>query len=210
MSAQTEERRDFTRRLLRCGAVAGPLFIVLLLVQDFTRSGFDPRIHLLSQLSLGSWGWVQVGNLTLAGVLNVLYAVGLWRSGHRPRLASIFVGLFAGFLVLVGVVRTDPAHGFPPGAATPAQPSVSGIIHALGALFTFVSLTVAIIALSVGHAARGERGMASYCFISALLVVGLFLWGMSHPALTGPALQVAVLFGWTVPSFTAIGLLRAG
>jgi hypothetical membrane protein len=198
--------------LLLCGALAGPLFIITVLVQDLTRSGFDPRVHLLSQLALGPWGWVQVGNFTLAGVLNLLYAVGLWRDEHRRRsgaLASLLLGVFGLFLILVGVFRTDPARGFPPGAATPAQPSVPGIIHALGALFIFLSLTAAIVALSRLHFGRGERRMALYCLISGLLVPGIFVWAMSHPTLTGPALQVAVLIGWPVPSVTAVRLRRA-
>ena len=48
---------SLTRLLLLCGAIAGPLFIFTLLVQDYTRPGFDPRLDLLSLLSLGDWGW---------------------------------------------------------------------------------------------------------------------------------------------------------
>ena len=47
-----------------------------------------PRRHLLSQLSLGDWGWVQVGNFVLAGLLNLLYAWGLWRSLHPGRAGT--------------------------------------------------------------------------------------------------------------------------
>jgi hypothetical membrane protein len=197
--------------LLLCGAVAGPLFVVTVLVQDVTRAGFDPRIHLLSQLALGPWGWVQVANFVLAGALNVLYAVGLWRREHQRRsaaVASVLLGVFGLFLMLVGVFRTDPAHGFPPGAATPAQPTVSGVIHALGALFIFLSLTAAILILSLFHLGRGERRMAVYCLSSGILLPVIFVWAMSYPTLTGPALQVAVLIGWPAPSLTAVRLRR--
>lgn len=54
-----------TRRLLLCGGLAGPLFILLVLLQDYSVPGFDPRTHLLSQLALGRWGWVQVLNFYL-------------------------------------------------------------------------------------------------------------------------------------------------
>jgi hypothetical protein len=110
-------------------------------------------------------------------------AAALWRLEHQPRSA-----------------------GF---AATPVQPSVPGIIHALGALFIFLSLTAAILTLSLFHRGRGERWMAFYCLSSGLLLPVVFVWAMSHPTLTGPALQVAVLIGWLVPSFTAARLLRA-
>jgi hypothetical membrane protein len=201
------------RRLLACGALAGPVFVLTVLVQDFTRPGFDPRIHLLSQLSLGPWGWVQVVNFMLAGVLYVLGAVGVSRQvhGHRGGTAApVLLSLFGLFLVIVGVFRTDPAHGFPPGVPTPPEPTVRGIIHSAGALPTFISLAVAILMLARAHAARGERGMSAYLRISACLFLVIFIGAMATPTLTGPALQLAVLVGWTAPSASALRLLRQG
>src|SRR5207244_12036146 len=84
---------SLTGILLLCGAIAGPLFILTVLVQDYTRPDFDPRLHLLSLLSLGDWGWVQIVNFVLAGVLNLLYAAGLWRRLH---LGAVSCGLGAG------------------------------------------------------------------------------------------------------------------
>ena len=77
-----------TRILLLCGAIAGPLFIFTVLIEDYTRPGFDPRLDPLSLLSLGDWGWVQIVNFALAGVLNLLYAVGLWRRLHTGRAGA--------------------------------------------------------------------------------------------------------------------------
>jgi Protein of unknown function (DUF998) len=63
-----------TRYLLRCGAIAGPLFIFTVLVQSYTVPGFDACHDLLSLLSLGTYGFVQIANFILAGVLNLAYA----------------------------------------------------------------------------------------------------------------------------------------
>lgn len=200
-----------TRRLLACGAVAGPLFIVTVLAQDFTRPGFDPRIHLLSQLSLGPGGWIQVTNFVLAGVLYVFGAVGCWKREHGHRggtAAPVLLFVFGTCLVIVGVFRTDPAHGFPPGVPTPPQPTVSGIIHSAGALPTFLSLGAAMVSLSRVHAARREREMSTYLMVSAVVFLFIFIGAMATPALTGPALQLAVLVGWTAPSASAMRLLR--
>jgi Protein of unknown function (DUF998) len=60
---------SLTRILLLCGAIAGPLFILAVLIQDYTRPAFNPRLQPLSLLSLGAWGWVQITNFVLAGVL---------------------------------------------------------------------------------------------------------------------------------------------
>lgn len=45
-----------TARLLACGVVAGPLFLAVLMIQAFTREGFDLSRHPLSMLSLGDLG----------------------------------------------------------------------------------------------------------------------------------------------------------
>jgi uncharacterized protein DUF998 len=78
VSRSEQKALSRTRILLLCGAIAGPLFLLILLIQDYTVPGFDPRLDMLSLLSLGSWGWVQIANFVLAGALNLLYAVGLW------------------------------------------------------------------------------------------------------------------------------------
>lgn len=44
-----------SRTLLACGAVAGPLFILVAFGQEFTRAGFDLDLS-LSLLSSGTWG----------------------------------------------------------------------------------------------------------------------------------------------------------
>ena len=137
----TQTERSSTRLLLLCGAIAGPLFIFSVLVQDYTRPGFDPRVYLLSLLSLGDWGWVQIANFVLAGVLNLLYAAGLWRRLHPGRAGTwgpLLIGAYGLGLLVVGVFRTDSANGFPPGVVAPTQPSWHGAIHALGGLFVFL------------------------------------------------------------------------
>ncbi len=132
---------SLTRILLICGAIAGPLFISLVLVQDYTRPAYDPRLFNLSLLSLGDWGWVQILNFVLAGSFNLLYAVGLWRWLHPGRGGTwgpIFIGAYGLGLITVGVFRTDPVNGFPPGSIAPIGPSGHGVIHALGGLFIYL------------------------------------------------------------------------
>src|SRR5260370_11793568 len=79
---------SLTRILLLCGAIAGPLFILTVLIQDYTRPAFNPRLQLLSLLSLGEWGRVQIVHFVLAGKLNLLYAGGLWSVLHPARAGT--------------------------------------------------------------------------------------------------------------------------
>ncbi len=59
MTTSIDLRTSATRRLLACGIVAGPLFLAVILVQAFTREGFDLGRHPISLLSLGDLGWCR-------------------------------------------------------------------------------------------------------------------------------------------------------
>ena len=201
---------SLTRLLLLCGAIAGPFFLLLVLIQDYTVPAFNPRLHLLSQLSLGEWGWVQIANFVLAGVLNLLYAAGLWRRLHPGRAGTwgpLLMGAYGLGLIVVGVFRTDPANGFPPGVVASTQPSWHGAIHALGGLFVFVVLAAALAVFARFFLARKERGWAFYCLGSAVLILVIFFWGFTAAALTVRTLRLATLVGWMAASVIAIRLL---
>jgi hypothetical protein len=196
--------------LLLCGAIAGPFFIFVVLVQDYTRPGFDPRLDLLSLLSLGDWGWVQIVNFILTGFLNLLYAVGLWRRLHPGRGGTwgpIFIGAYGFGLVLVGIFRTDPANGFPPGVPAAAT-SWHGAIHALGALFVFLLLAAALLVFARLFLAWKERWWAIYCLASAVLFLLIFFTGFTNAAFMARTLRLAVLIGWMAASLVAIKLLN--
>lgn len=201
--------RSLTRLLLLCGAIAGPLFILTLLIEDYTRPAYDPRTMVLSLLSLGDWGWVQIANFALAGVLNLLYAVGLWGRLHPGRAGTwgpLLIGAYGLGLLVVSIFRTDPVNGFPPGAMAPASPSWHGTIHGFGALFVFLTLTAALAVFARLFFARKERGWAYYCLVSAVLLLVLFFGGFTSATLGARLLRLEVLLGWMAASLVAIKL----
>jgi len=203
---------SLTRILLLCGAIAGPLFILTVLIQDYTVPAFNPRLQALSLLSLGEWGWVQIVNFVLAGVLNLLYAGGLWRRLHPGRAGTwgpLLIGAYGLGLIAVGVFRTDPANGFPPGVIAPTHPSWHGAVHALGGLFIFVVLAAALAVFVRLFLARKERWWAFYCMASAVLILLFFFGGINNTALMARFLRLATLFGWMAASVIAIKLLCA-
>jgi hypothetical membrane protein len=203
---------SLTRLLLICGATVGPLFVLTVLIQDYTRPDFEPRIHILSLRALGDWGWVQVANFVGAGVLNVLYAVGVWRALRRSRAgnaAAILIGVFGFGLITVGLFTTDPALGFPPNVPTPLDPSWHGVIHALGALFTFLSVAAALAVLSRVFFARQQKWFALYLGASAVTMLLVFFGGFSDPLLMARTLRLAMFIGWMGASIVAMKLLPA-
>ena len=201
---------EVRRNLIRCGAVAGPLFIFTVLIQDYTTPGFDPRTHVLSLLSLGDWGWVQMANFVLAGVLNVLFAIALWSlraSGESGTAGTVLIFVYGVLLVVVGFAVTDPSGGFPPGAPQLRGPSGHGAVHALGGLFAFISLGAALIAFAVRALRKKHRSWGAYLLGSGVALLLLFFGSFSEQALTARLTRLAVLVGWTAASMIATRLL---
>ncbi|MFF0154009.1 DUF998 domain-containing protein [Micromonospora sp. NPDC005203] len=71
------------RRLLACGAAAGPLFLIVVLVGGALRPGYRPIRQAASELAIGSTGWIQITNFLVCGSLFVAFALGV-RRALRP------------------------------------------------------------------------------------------------------------------------------
>lgn len=206
--------RISTRALLACGAVAGPAFLLLVLVQDYTRPGFDPRRHPLSLLGQGETGWVQVANFVGAGLLDIAFAVGLhraWRGGPGGTWAPPLIAGYGLGLVVVGVFRTAPAWGYPVGApdGLPVDPGLSSTLHSAGFLVVLGCLVAACFVLARAFAARGDRrwslaaasvGVA----LPVLLALGLALSpDQSDPQPLSLLLRAITLIGWGFAALVA-------
>jgi hypothetical membrane protein len=200
-----------TRALLACGVVAGPLFVAVVLVQAFTRDGFDLGRHPLSLLSLGALGWIQIANFVAAGLLSVAFAVGMRRvlhPGRGSRWGPLLIGLYGVGLIGGGVFLADPGAGFPPGApaGAPEQLSWHGILHDVAHLLAFLSLTAACFVLARRFAALGRRGWAGYCVATGVALLGLMAWPDRDTIIV--QLALAIVLGWAWVSVLATRLLR--
>lgn len=205
------ETADVSRKLLLCGAVAGPLFVVVVLVQSYLVPGFDPRLDPLSLLSLSPWGFIQITNFILAGVLNILYAAGLWRTLHggpSGTFAPILIAIYGLGLITVGVFTTDPAQGFPPGSVA-THTSWHGLIHDVGGLVVFVSNAAALAVFVRFFVSRRAYLWAGYMAGSSVLVLTLFFFGTSIATLQATFLFLGVLVGWMGSSVVAMKLLAS-
>jgi len=63
--------------LLACGAIAGPLFTLGWAIEGATRTFYSALRHPVSSLELGDFGWTQVANFIVAGLLTLAFAIGL-------------------------------------------------------------------------------------------------------------------------------------
>lgn len=210
-----------TRTLLTCGALAGPLFLLLVLVQDYTRPGFDPRRLPLSMLSLGEGGWVQIANFVVTGLLDIAFAVGLrraWRGGPGGTWAPPLIGGFGFGLVGAGVFVSEPAWGYPPGAprALPESPGLGYLLHGAAFFVVFVSLVAACFVFARAFAARGDRAWA---VLSAGVGVALPVFYVLAAVLSPDGadsqplsllLRAIALVGWSFAAATAWRVRDAG
>jgi uncharacterized protein DUF998 len=206
-----------TRRLLLCGTVAGPLFVVVALVQAATRTGFDLKRHPFSLLSLGDLGYLQIANFVICGALFIACAVGL-RRVMRGRPAGtwgpLLVALFGVGSIGGGVFVADPALGFPVGAAQgqPASISWHSTLHGAAFAVGVGSLVAAFFTLARGFSAAGDRRPASASVATGAAFVILAATG----TLIGDwrFVALAVTIGWTwlafVAAYYALGTPRHG
>ena len=189
-----------TRRLLACGVVAGPLFLVVALAQAFTRDGFDLSRHPISLLSLGDLGWIQIANFVVTGLLYVACALGMRRALHGPgsTWGPILVAVNGIGLIMGGVFVADPGAGFPPGAppGPPEQFSWHGVLHNVAPVLAFNAMIVGLVVFARRFAALGQRGWLAACITTVVALVGLTWW----PDLDGISVRLvvacAVLFGF--------------
>ncbi|GAA3749927.1 hypothetical protein GCM10022225_37760 [Plantactinospora mayteni] len=211
-----------TRALLTCGVVAGPLYIVVVVLQMLTRDGFDISRHPASLLSNGAQGWIQITNFAVTGLLFVAYAIGLHRlpepaagrgGGWVPRL----VGVFGAGMVGAAIFSADPVDGFPPGTPTGPPTSVSwpGMLHFLVAGVAFLAMIAACFGFARRFASAGRRGWALFsAAIGGLFLAGwmsIFVLMGSRPANVAFAVAIGLVLTWTsLLAVHQLGRTRAG
>ena len=153
-----------TRVLLACGAVAGPLYVTVTMIEALTRDGFDLRHHRFSWLTTGDLGWIHQMNMVLVGVLTMLLAFGVRRvvqSGRGAVWGPRLLALLGAAYVVGGLLRADPVVGFPPGTtAEMVQRTWHGVVQNASRSVSTLFLLAASVVFARWFAAQGSRGWA--------------------------------------------------
>src|SRR5215471_12192045 len=159
------------KNLIRCGIAAGPVYVVVGVAQILMRPGFDIRRHALSQLSNGHFGWVQIGNFLICGILVILGAIGLRKALRGSRGGTWAPILLAGYgigLIGASIFSADPGAGFPPGTPQVTQISRSGLLHFVFGGFGFYALIAASFVLAKRFFGLKQTGMAAYSIFTGI------------------------------------------
>jgi hypothetical protein len=209
----TPEQR-VTRSLLGYGVLAGPFYVVASLAQALIRDGFDLRRHEWSLLANGDFGWVQVANLVLTGLMTVAFAIGVGRAvptGRGARWAPRLLAAYGVSLVAAGAFREDPALGFPSGTPQGAgEISWHGILHFVAGGLGFACLALACLALARRYAVLGRRGWAAFSALTAVVFLAGFAMVASGQGsvVANLAFTAAVVLVWAWMTAVATDLYR--
>jgi hypothetical protein len=220
MNKMRNDNHAGTKILLTAGTVAGPLFTLLWILESLTGANYNPLRHPVSSLALGEFGWTQIANFIIAGLLMLAFALGLWRVLRIQRASiwgSLLVALWGMGLLGAGVFLTDPVSGYPLG--TPdllLNPTSHGALHDQLSLVGFLALTVACFVFSYRFARQGERGWSFYSMLTGILFpVGIVLSSVAFSqnaslvAFGGLIQRLTITVGWTWLTLLAIHFQKA-
>jgi len=218
--SQDNTSRDakLTRVLLLCGVVAGPLYVIVGVIEMLTRPGFDPTRHDLSLMSNGDWGWIHISLLILTGLLTIAGAVGMrrvLRGGRGGTWGPLLLGIYGLGLIGAGFFTADPALGFPPGTPADAHAiSWHGLLHFICGVIGFLGLIAACFVFARRFAAQRQRGWVAYSVATGVIYLaafaGIAVGSNSVGVITTIvilAFSVAVVLGWAWVSAIAVKLL---
>jgi hypothetical protein len=197
-----------TRSLLGYGVIAGPVYLLVGLVQALTRKGYDLAHDDLSVLANGSLGWIQMANLILAGLMTIAAAVGIRRAlPDSPWSARLLVGCGVGY-VLAGVFTADPMNGFPVGTppGPPTTMSWHSLLHLVAGGLAFLCLVAACFVL----ARRLPRGWAGYSRTTGVVFLLSFLGIASGSGSAAVVLGfwVGIVLSWAWLAAVSLRLYR--
>jgi hypothetical membrane protein len=179
-----------TRSLLGYGVVAGPFYVIVALAQALLRHGFNLAHDDVSLLSNGSFGWVQIANFVLTGVMVIACSVGLGRALDGARGATWaprLLALYGAGLVFAGIFVADPMNGFPAGAPAgrPEQMTIHGVLHIVAAGIGFLGLIGGCMVMARRFAAEKRRRWTAFSIVTGIAFLVAFAGvasGSSSPA----------------------------
>jgi hypothetical membrane protein len=181
--------------------VAGPIYIVVGVIEMLTRPGFDITRHDLSLLANGAWGWVHSTLLVATGLLTVAGAAGLRRvlgGGRGGTSVPLLLAVYGLGLVGAGFFTADPAFGFPPGTPASAHTvSWHGLLHLVSGGIGFLGLIAACLLSARRFGADGRRGWAVYSLATGVLYFAAFV-GIAAGSGQGGTLMTAVIVAFSV------------
>jgi hypothetical membrane protein len=222
VTKSTVSGAQLIQALLRCGIIAGPIYVALGIIQVFLRPGFNPTRHDLSLLSNGELGWIQIGNFLLTGALVVAAAVGMrlrLRGSNGSTWGPLLLAFYGLGLIGAGLFVADPMNGFPPGTSdgAPVHATLHSLLHIIFGAVGFLGLITACFVLARRFAGLRQTCWAAYSILTGIVFLAGFAAIATSSQLRETALQVvtlafttSVLLAWSWISAVSAHFARHG
>jgi hypothetical membrane protein len=164
--------------VLATSGIMGPIiFVAADIILGLLNPGYNFLHSSISSLARTELGWIQTLGFMVAGILVVLFAVGLFlglRGGRAFRLGIAAMVLFALGLLLVGAFHADPSGG---------PSTFEGMIHGVAAKLVFWLFPVAV--LLMAPSLKNEpfwRPLFFYSLGAAIFALGLMANSLRMPS----------------------------
>lgn len=208
-----------TKTLLFCGAIAGPLFIIVVWIEGAIRPKYSSLLYPLSSLSLEESGWAQIANFIFTGVLFVAFSFGLKRvclSNNEKFPGSTLIRLIGIGLIGAGVFVTDPIFGYPTDRPLVLrQFSFHGHLHDGFSMFVFICLPWACFVFRKYFIAINKKVWAKYSTFSGYAIIATFIMAsMGFKQLSGFVnyaglfQRLCIAIGWTWMTLLSLHLIK--
>ncbi len=156
-----------TRAANLAGIIAPVVFVTLFTIEGWLRAGYNPMSMFVSELSLGSWGWMQIANFLITGTLIFLFGRGVakqFTTGKAAKVGTVCLQIIGLSLIASGPFITDPSVMF-------NQTSIHGIIHGIFGAIVFSLMPVTCFVFFL----RFRRDTSWRVFAWWTLAIGVFL-----------------------------------
>lgn len=168
-----------TKILLASGAIGCWIFVLACIIEGRIHIDYNPLRHPVSSLAIGKFGWLQIANFIILGLLILGFAIGLRRSlkpSSDSFWATLLMVLVAIGLIGAGIFITDPDYGYPLNMPIILGPySMQGSLHELFSLLIFIGLPVACFVLRHRFLISGESGWAAYSAFTGIAMLITFV-----------------------------------
>lgn len=165
------------------GAVAGlaapAIWYSAMIVMGATTAHYNPISRFGSDLSIGPHGWIMRLNFCLYGVLELAFALSLYRylsTDRAGKRCAQLVGMAGCAWFVAGIFVTDP-NG--------KMITAHGAVHVAAAMVVFSSLTAACLLGGRHFVGRGQRHLATFSRVVGWSTPPLLVSTWVLPSLAG-------------------------
>lgn len=208
-----------TNALLLFGAIACPLFIIVVLIEGAIRPNYNSLLYPLSSLSIGNTGWTQILNFIFTGILLVIFSFGLKQVCNSDKVKSrgpLLIRLVGIGLIGAGVFVTDPIFGYPSDKPLVLrQFTFHGHLHDGFSMLVFICLPWACFAFREYFITQDKKGWANYStYTGYAMIVTFIITSMGFKQLSGFVnyaglfQRVCISIGWTWVTLLSIHLVN--